>query len=131
MALWSGNSGEIVVDPAGAALTLNVTKWTVRKTARLAEATHSGKAATNFEKVVPHYEWTAEVPWDDENLPDTDGTLIEGAKVTIRFVLGASTKLIVLTDTSVETLEQVDDNENDIIRAVVSGKGGSLTRETT
>jgi hypothetical protein len=31
----------------------------------------------------------------------------------------------------VETLEQVDDNENDIIRAVVSGKGGSLTRETT
>jgi hypothetical protein len=127
MALHSGNGGEIVVG----AVTLHVTKWTVRKTARLAEATHSGKTATNFEKVVPHYEWTAEIPWDDTNLPDTDAGLVEGAKLTITFHDGASGKTLVLTDTSVETLEQVDDNENDIIRAVASGKGGTLTRETT
>ena len=131
MSFWSGNSGEIIVDPSGAAITLNCTKHTVRKTARLAEATHSGVAATNFEKVVPHYEWSVEVPWDDNNLPDTDATLIEGAKVTIKFVDGASGKFLILTNTSVETLEQVDDNEKDIIRAIITGKGGTLTREVT
>jgi hypothetical protein len=127
MSFWTGNGGEIVVG----AVTLHVTKWTVRKTARLAEATHSGTTATNFEKVVPHFEWTAEVPWDDTNMPDVDAGLAEGAKVTIVFHDGASGKTFTLTNTSVETLEQVNDNENDIIRVTVSGKGGTLTRETT
>jgi len=127
MSFWSGNGGQIVVG----AVTLNVTKHTVRKTARLAEATHSGVAATNFEKVVPHYEWSAEIPWDDTNLPDTDAGLAEGAKVTIVFHDGDSGKTLTLTNTSVETLEQVDDNEKDIIRAVATGKGGTLTREVT
>lgn len=130
MAFWSGNGGEILVG-TGSPVTLNVAKHTVRKTSRLAENTHSGTPATNFEHVVPHYEWTVEVPWDDSNLPDTDVGLIEGAKVIIRFNDGASGKYLTLTDTSVETIEEVDDNANDIIRSVISGKGGTLTRQVT
>lgn len=127
MALWSGLGGEIVVS----AVTLHCSKHTVRKTARLAESTHSGNTATNFEKVIPHYEWTVEVPWDDTNLPDTDAGLAEGAKVTIVFHDGASGKTLTLTDTSVETVEEVNDNNQDIIRSVITGKGGTLTRQTT
>lgn len=131
MAFWNGLGGSLTVDPAGAAFVLVVHKHTVRKTARLVENTHSGVTATNFEKVVPHYEWTAEIPWDDTKLPDTDGTLNEGAKVTLKFTDGGSTKFLTLTDTSVETLEEVVDVANNIITVVLSGKGGTLTRQVT
>lgn len=127
MSFWSGSGGEIIVG----GVTLHCTKHTVRKTSRLAENSHSGVAATNFEHVIPHYEWTVEVPWDDTNLPDTDAGLAEGAKVTIRFNDGASSKFKTLTNTSVEVVEEVDDNQGDIIRSVISGKGGTLTRQTT
>ena len=45
---WSGNGGSVVINGT----TLNVGKWTVRKTMRLVENTHSGVANTNFEGFV-------------------------------------------------------------------------------
>lgn len=123
MSQWSGNGGGIQVD----GVVINIGKWTLRKGARLAENTHSAKRSTNFELVVPDHSGSIEIPWDDTNLPDTDVGLEEGAKVTITFDYGLSGKFAELVDTSIETCEDVDDNANDIIRTMVTFKGGQLT----
>lgn len=127
MAFHSGNGSTLTVG----AVVLHVKRLTLRKGARLVENTHSGTASSNFEKVVGDHSWTCEIPWDDTNLPDTDAGLVEGAKVTLTFTKGGSGKAALLTNTTVETLEDVMDNEGDIIRTTVSGKGGVLTREVT
>lgn len=103
----------------------------LRKGARLSDNTHSGVAAANYDAVVPDHAWSASIPWDDTNIPDTDFGLVEGAKVTLRFNQGATGKFEVLTGTTVEHVEDVHDNAGDIIRTEVSGKGGVLTRALT
>lgn len=128
MAFWSGNGGSIKV---GSTTHNFVGKWTLRKNSRLTENTHSGTPATNYLAVVPDHSWTVEIPWDDTVLPDTDMGLSEGGQVTLTFNYGASGKFAVLTNTTVETIEEVDDNAQDIIRVVLSGKGGTLTRPVT
>lgn len=128
MAFWSGNGGTVTVDGDAS---LAVSKSEIRKTARLAEVTNSGTAATLFRSVVPHYEWTIEVVWDDASLPDTDVGLEEGAIVAITFKDGASAKTCALANTTVESLVQVIDDVNDVVRAVITGRGGTLTREAT
>lgn len=127
MAFHSGNGSTITVGST----VLHCKRATLRKNARLVENTHSGVSSSNYERVVPDHSWTVEVPWDDTNLPDTDVGLVEGAKATIVFAKGGSGKTMTLTNTTVETLEDVMDNEGDIIRTVITGKGGALTRETT
>ncbi len=127
MAFHSGNTSLLTIGVA----TLNCRMTRLSQGARLAENTHSGTAATNFEQVVKDHSWSASVPWDDTNLPDTDFGLTEGAKVTLIFNFGASGKTATLTNTSVERVEHVMDNAGDIIRTEVSGRGGTLTRATT
>jgi hypothetical protein len=120
---WPGNGSFLTI---GAAI-LNCKATRVRKGARLAENTHSGVSSTNFEAVVGDNSWSASVPWDSTNLPDTGFGLTVGAKVTLQFNLGRSGKFETLTNTSVETVEDVMDNEGDIIRTEITGKGGALT----
>lgn len=127
MANWSANGSKITVG----ATDLHCRMTRVRKAARLTENTHSGTSSSNYEKVVPDHSWSLSVPWDDTNLPDTDVGLTEGTKVTITFTMGGSGKTEVLTNTTVESLEDVMDNQGDIIRTEISGKGGVLTRPTT
>lgn len=99
--------------------------------ARLVENTHSGVTSTNFDKVVPDNAWSAQIPWDDTNLPDTDFGLVPGVKVTLKFPSGATGKFQTLTGTSVEMLRHMKDNGNNIIMTFASGKGGDITREIT
>lgn len=99
--------------------------------ARLVENTHSGVTSSNFEKVVADNAWSAQIPWDDTNLPDTDFGLVPGAKVTLKFPTGSSGKFQQLANTSVEMLRHLKDNANNIIMTFASGKGGDLTREVT
>jgi hypothetical protein len=127
MAFWSGNGSSMLVG----AVTLHCRANRVRKGARLTENTHSGTSSSNYEKVVPDHAWEADVPWDDTNLPDTDAGLTEGTKVTIVFSMGASGKSETLTNTTVETVEDILDNAGDIIRSRITGKGGVLTRPVT
>jgi hypothetical protein len=131
MSFWAGPGGSVVVSPGVGAKTLQLHKHTVRKTAKLAENNHSGVTASNFEFVLAHYEWTIEIPWDDENLPDTDVGLEEGAKVAIQFMDASSGKFATLTDTSVESLEETYVTDEGVLVAVISGKGGTLTRQVT
>lgn len=127
MAYWNGLGGSIL----RGAFEIEVTKHVVRKTARLAETTHSGNTATSFQEVIPHYEWEAEGVFDDTALIDTDGGLIEGDVVTITFTDGGSGKTVVLTNTTVESIEEVEDVVNDVIRWTARGKGGTITRQAT
>lgn len=127
MGFWSGNGGTLAVGN----VTLHVNRWELTQQARLVENTHSGVSSSNYEAVVPDHSWTAEVPWDDANMPDVDVGLAEGTKVTIIFKFGASSKTATLTSTTVESVVPVDDNATDIVRVRVSGKGGALTRPTT
>jgi uncharacterized protein YndB with AHSA1/START domain len=127
MANWSANGSFITVG----AVVLHCRNVRVRKGARLADNTHSGTSSTNYDKVVSDHSFSLSVPWDDTNLPDTDVGLVEGAKVSITFTMGGSGKTETLTNTTVESCEDIFDNAGDIIRTEISGKGGVLTRPTT
>lgn len=122
----SGNGGYISVSVAGAGsyTRYDVTKWVLRTTDRLTENTHSGTPATNFEAVVPHNEWSADVPLDVTNFP-SDGPL-GASKVDIVFYVGESGEFYDLRNTSNEVGEVTDDNAQDIVRVAASGKGGYL-----
>lgn len=127
MANWSGNGSSLVI--AAAALATTLTR--LRKMARLAETTNSGTSSSQYQAVVSDHSWSASCVWDDTNLPDTDFGLIEGAVVTLKFNMGASGKFETLTNTTVESLEDIMDARNDVIRTDISGKGGVLTRPVT
>lgn len=99
--------------------------------ARLVENSHSGVTSSNYEKVIADNAWSAVIPWDDTNLPDTDFGLVPGAKVTLKFPSGATGKFQQLANTSVEALRHLKDNANNILMTFASGKGGDLTREVT
>lgn len=100
----------------------------VRKATRLAENTHSGTPSTNYDAVVDDNAWSGSIPWDETNMPDVDFGLINGSKVNLRFNKGTTGKFELLTNTTVESVEDVHDNAGDIIRTDISGKGGVLTR---
>jgi hypothetical protein len=99
--------------------------------ARLTENSHSGVTSSNYDKVIPDNAWSAQIPWDDTNLPDTDFGLVPGTKVTLIFPTGSSGKSQTLTNTTVEAIRHLKDNANNIVMSFASGKGGDITREVT
>lgn len=127
MANWSANGSKLMIG----ATTLHTTDVTLIKQARLVENTSSANSSSNYVPVIKDHSWTATIPWDDTNLPDTDFGLVEGAQVTLIFNEGTSGKTATLTNTTVERLETMMNNEQDIVRVRISGKGGALTREVT
>lgn len=126
-AFWSGNGGSIVCTGEFGTITLNIGKWTLRKGTRNVDNTHSGTSSTNYENVVPDNSGTLEIPWDSENIPDSDVGLINGAKVTLVLNLGKSGLSHLLSNTLIEFNEDTNDNGQDIIRTQCSFKGGVLT----
>lgn len=130
MSFVSGNGGKISNMTATKDLTIGV--WEGNFGARLTENTNSSTGgATNYEKVVDDPSWSAEVPLDLQNLPDTDVGFTGGAKVNAKFFLGGSVKFYTLTGTTIEEVRVRDDNAQDIVRATITGKGGAITRPIT
>jgi hypothetical protein len=128
MAFVSGNGGKLTVG----ATDLHVGQWQGNFGARLVENTHSGTSGTtNYEKVVLDPSWSADVPWDDANIPDVDAGLVPGDKVTVKFFMGGGAKFYQLANTTVESAEATCDNAGNIVRYRVSGKGGTITRPLT
>lgn len=130
MSFWSGNGGGITVNGGSE---LNVGKWTVNRTMRIVENTHSGTSgSTNFNAVVAHVEWTVEVPFDDAALIDTDSGLVPGTSISALVLQhGNSGKTISIANTMVEAVQTVNDPQGDIVRYVVNGKGGAYTPPVT
>ncbi len=106
---------------------LNCKLTRLRKGARLADNTHSGISSANYVKVVNDHAWSASVPWDDTNIPDTGFGLAQGAVVTLIFLMGDTAKTEQLAGTTVESVEDIFDSAGDIIRTEIAGKGGVLT----
>jgi hypothetical protein len=127
MSFWSGNGSSLQI--ASATLECRLTR--MRKAVRLGETSNSGSSSSSYIKVISDHSWSASIPWDDTNLPDTDFGLTEGAVVTLKFPMGASGKFEQLAGTTVESLEDIMDNTGDIIRTEASGRGGVLTRPVT
>lgn len=126
----SGNGGYISV--GSGPIRLDIKQWSGNFGARLVENTHSGTGgADNYEKVCDSATWSCDVPLDESNLPDVDVGLVPGAKVTIKFMIGAGAKFYKLTNTTVESAEPTNDNTSDIVRIKLSGKGGTITRPVT
>lgn len=124
----SANPGKITVG----ILDLHVTNFELVNNGRLAEVTDSSSnGSTEYAKVVDDNSWSCEAVFDSTNLPDTDVGLASGAIVNITFTLGASSKTSTLTGTTVETYRIINNNQGDVVRASISGKGGALTRATT
>lgn len=119
----SGNGGYITVNGDR----LDINKWEHDNQSKNVENTHSGtEGATNFDHVVEHNEWSIAVPWDETNTPE-DVSLVRGDKVDIVFQYGATGNSDTLTNTLVTSVKTVNDNQGDIIRVDVTGKGGKMT----
>lgn len=118
----SGNGGNVLVNGGY----IVISKWTRKWTARLTENTNSSTVGyTNYEIVVYEVSWTLEGPWDENNIPDQAGGLIPGNKVQINFGYGGGSPIVQsLGQTSVEEVEIVDDEKEDIVRFTATGKGG-------
>lgn len=127
MANWSANGS--LITKGGS--TLHVTNVSYVDGARLTENTNSANSSTNYDKVVADNSWSCDIPWDDTNLPETDFGLTSGSKVTLIFNMGSSGKTATLTNTTVERLEMIMNNEQDIVRSRITGRGGALTRPVT
>lgn len=127
MAQQSANGSALMIGAA----TLHCTMTRLPKGARLAETTDSGTSSSRYKMVVKDHRWAASVCWDDTNIPDTDFGLVEGAEVTLIFMMGTTGKTNILTGTTVETCEDIMNSSGDVIRTELSGKGGVLTRAVT
>jgi len=122
----SGNGGYLEVREAGTSSYTRYedTKWVLRITDRLTENTHSGTPATNFEAVVPHVEWSADIPMDVLNIPSD--TALGFSKIDAVFFVGDTGLFYDLRNTSNEVGEVTNDNAQDIVRVATSGRGGFL-----
>ena len=130
MSYISGNGGKIT--NVGASKDLVIGVWGGNFGARLVENTNSASGgATNYDKVVDDPSWSAEIPLDLANLPDTDVGFAGGQKVNVKFFLGSSAKFYQLTGTTIEEVRVRNDNAQDIVRATITGKGGVITRPLT
>jgi hypothetical protein len=123
----SGNGGTVVTN----GVPIVVSKWTRKWSSRLTENTNSSTVGyTNYDHVVYEVTWTIEGPWDESNTPDEAAGLIPGSKITINFGYGGGSAFVdELAYTSVEEVEIVDDEKEDIVRFTANGKGGFWIQE--
>lgn len=124
----SGNGGYVEVSVAGSDTwtRLNVATWTTTRGKRLAENTHSGtQGSSSYKRIVRDNTWRLEFPWDEDQ-DEIYETWDAAEFLHIRFKYGESTIVLQLQDTTLETFETMDNNATDIVRCVLSGKGGIL-----
>lgn len=129
----TGHGGTITVDPSGTPVTFDgITEWKLTKTARLADTTHGGTSGwEQRKKILKGGQWSINFIWDSTNIPDTDFTLDQGDEVTLKFLVGDSTKFYSFA-AIVETLEIVDNEVSDVVRGTASGfVNGAITDPVT
>lgn len=124
MAILSGNGGKMQIGVAD----FHIGKWTLSKNPRLAECTNSGNTSgTRYKKVVLDPSWSCELPFDAAATIEAAG-LDAGTEVSsLKFKLGSGTTYYTLATTTVETVEAICDNNGDVVRYRITGKGGDLT----
>lgn len=119
MATWRGHGGQVTVMNTN--VELGVSKWTLRKSAVLANKTNSKSAGhKQRQKTVRDSTFTIEMPWDDETDPEDIG-FFEGETIKVVLMKGESGWGHSSDDCIIESVEITDDEDEDIVRLVVTG----------
>lgn len=131
MAIPSSQGGHVVID-GSPDIVVESTRWTGNWMARLAEVTTSGSGGgTRYASVLQDPQWSAEWPWDSVDYPVALG-LTPGANIaTMYFLTGNSGKCDQLTNTTVETVEKINDATADVPRVRATGRGGVVTLDAS
>lgn len=128
MSIPSGNGGYVLPAELSNPVAVAVGRWAGDWDSRLAEVTQSDSGGgTAYKHVVEDPKWTAEFAFDDtifiETLGWDSGTELE----EIFFKKGASALCDLVSNTTVETVNYTCDNQGDVVRVRVTGKGGTVT----
>lgn len=120
---------------------LHVTAHQTNWMTRLGEVTTSAAGAarvgfpgeaggTAYAGVVNDPQWRAEFPLDDAAFPEALG-LKGGTILSQMWFYHSTTKADRLCLTTVESVEKVRNSQQDVVRVIVSGRGGRLTENLT
>ena len=132
----SGKGGYLIVyqmaadgtaDSATARIAHN-SKWQGNWTVRLAEVTNSAPGGSRYAPVCEDHSWSLEVPRTDTAYPELLGLRAGNILAEVVFKHGADTKCDILRYTTIESDPVTDDQGTDVVRIMISGKGGDLLR---
>lgn len=120
MSFHRGNGGEVLAG-SGDGTSVPTTKWTLRKGKVLANVTNS---TTNGRKrrhpTVADDEVTLECPWDSVVNPEANG-FSEGDTIKVVLKIGDSAKKWTCDAVIIESVEYVNDEDEDVVRTVIKG----------
>lgn len=120
MAFVRGNGGEVFVGTAPGT-SVPVGKWSLNKKAALANTTNSTTGGRKHRTAtVRDDEFTLECPWDDTVNPEANN-FGEGDTIRVVLEMGDSAKKWTCAACIVESVEYVDDEDEDVMRTVVKG----------
>jgi len=118
-------------------VTRHSTNWIMRKgevTTSAAGAARVGfpgeVGGTSYAPVTRDPQWRVEFPHDDASFVEALG-LEEGNIIAQMWFFHATTKADRLCLTFVDGVEKMRDSANDVVRVVVTGSGGRLTKNLT
>lgn len=120
MSFHKGNGGEVFVG-ASPGTSVPVGKWTLKKGVALANTTNSTTGGRkNRTPTVKDDEFTLECPWDDAINPQAN-SFAEGQTIRVALNVGDSAKKFTCAACIIESVEYVDDEDEDVVRTVIKG----------
>lgn len=120
----SGNGGFMKIGTSQ----FDIGKWTLNKDPRLVESGTSGQTGgTRYTAVKDDPSWECELPWDSIAGAELAG-LTEGASIALlKFKCGNSSLYYSVANTTVGPISVICDNNGDVVRQKVTGKGGDVS----
>lgn len=138
---YPGSADDIPLDPAqfhsASNVSIPVGKWSLNKNKRLQEITRTWHTnGTRYGKTVGDPSFSIEVPFDDaavlEDKGIDQGIIIPLVLLKVGKAQSAGEPLYYMVlQPTVDTVEPVCDSNNDIVRYVVSFKGGDVSGPKT
>src|SRR5215475_11630530 len=121
---WAGNGGRV----SKAGVTINVQEWTLEKSARLVDLTHSGTLGwAYFKSALSEAAGTFKASRDSTQLVETTLSMDVGAEVSLQFYLGTSGKSFTVPAV-IEKLSYEVNNQNGFVTYTASYKNqGAVT----
>lgn len=128
----AGSMARIIPGPIGGhtyigASPVFITNRTHNKGVRLAEVTTTGTPGTAYQGVRQDPNWFCELPLDDAAAPEVIGWQGGNVIPVIYFKKGSSSLCDKLENTTIESVDEILNAQNDVIRIRVSGRGGFFT----
>lgn len=132
MALFSANGGSVTVigiGDAGANVTFDVTEWSIPEGNRVSDVSTSAQNYSKFLGTLEDNSWSFSLPMDIDNAPNDYPDFVAGSSgLTIYFKVGNTAFYHKIADTTVNPMNDQNNNAGDAFRMTVSGQGGTLTR---